>query len=436
MSAEDAAEPIEQLLGRAAPLGLFATDAQWTIVGCNSAAAELTGHPRDELVGRSFATLLTVAGRVMHQSNYAPRLLAHGQVGEVAVDLVGADATVVPVLLGSRLVEDALATAVTSVTPVLERRDYERDLLAARRMAEVSQRQTQLLHDIARSLVAANDLREIEQLLVRHLAATGHLATGFWIADGVRAGFRDLDGRPMPTTPPHATTRLALDGPGAVLGYLDVTAGAADVPLVSPPDEPDEVVLDALVAAIEQAVARTVLLDKLRRQASTDPLTGLDNRRSFDRTLARALAERDRSGRTLSLFYLDLDGFKAVNDELGHAAGDRLLRSVADDLRGAFRRDDVLARLGGDEFAVVVRDLQTLEEVRTVAAKVVQALRGEIGGLTVSASVGAVHVAADTPAPDADLLLHAADVAMYEAKNTMWRPYIVHELPRTSAVAV
>ncbi|MFI5893663.1 diguanylate cyclase domain-containing protein [Actinoplanes sp. NPDC051513] len=160
---------------------------------------------------------------------------------------------------------------------------------------------------------------------------------------------------------------------------------------------------------------------ELRRQAETDGLTGLANRTRFHEELGVALGEP-----AVSVLLVDLDGFKAVNDTLGHAAGDELLISVAERMRGALRAGDVAARLGGDEFAVLLRDCAGPESEET-ARRILDALAMpvEISGTTVcaNASIGA---ASAEPGEGAGALVRRADVAMYAAKSAgkgTWKRY-------------
>jgi diguanylate cyclase (GGDEF)-like protein len=163
-------------------------------------------------------------------------------------------------------------------------------------------------------------------------------------------------------------------------------------------------------------------LAELSYQAHTDGLTGLANRTHFYEQLETAL------GRSagVSVLLVDLDGFKAVNDRLGHAAGDTLLISVADKMRAALRSGDVAARLGGDEFAVLLRDC-TGPEAEETARRILEALAEpvEIDGAAVraNASIGA---AAAEPGEGAGALVRRADVAMYAAKSAgkgTWKRY-------------
>ncbi|HEY8356513.1 MAG TPA: diguanylate cyclase [Ramlibacter sp.] len=156
----------------------------------------------------------------------------------------------------------------------------------------------------------------------------------------------------------------------------------------------------------------------LEALALTDPLTGLPNRRLLADRLSTAIihARRDQSG--MALLYLDLDGFKEINNTLGHAAGDALLRSVAARLGAAVREEDTVARLGGDEFVIVLR-LSGADHAAQVAVKVINAvsqpyvIEGQAVGITVSAGIGLYPV----HGKDADTLMKSADGALYEAKR-------------------
>jgi diguanylate cyclase (GGDEF)-like protein len=168
------------------------------------------------------------------------------------------------------------------------------------------------------------------------------------------------------------------------------------------------------------ALTNVRLLDHTRHQATHDALTGLANRVLFHELLDAALAAGERAGTRTAVCYLDLDGFKRVNDTLGHAAGDELLVEVAERLRTSVRASDRLARLAGDEFAVLLRDVGSAEAAGGVAAKIVAAIAApfEVHGarFDISVSVGVAIAPEDGRTPDE--LLRAADAAMYEAKAT------------------
>lgn len=151
--------------------------------------------------------------------------------------------------------------------------------------------------------------------------------------------------------------------------------------------------------------------------ARHDALTGLPNRMMFREHLEHALP-RVKRGDTLALLLLDLDGFKVVNDTLGHPAGDELLRQVATVLRATARDTDLVARLGGDEFAIIQVGTKDASELMVLAERLVTALREPFaiqGRLAeIGASIGIVPATTETIS--ADELLRSADVALYRAK--------------------
>ena len=169
-----------------------------------------------------------------------------------------------------------------------------------------------------------------------------------------------------------------------------------------------------VVAGLTRALRRA--LDHERELARVDSLTGALNARSFSELAEREVARSLRTGAALTVAYLDLDGFKGVNDTFGHAAGDDVLKEVAGALRAGLRPTDVVGRLGGDEFAALLPDTDAAAAtnplnrmraaVRTIAEK---------ADYAISVSVGAATFI--RPPQDVNALLRAADELMYEAKN-------------------
>lgn len=150
-----------------------------------------------------------------------------------------------------------------------------------------------------------------------------------------------------------------------------------------------------------------------------DPLTGLANRRLLFDRLSIALTRADRSGHVVAVFYIDLDGFKRINDTYGHDRGDDALLQVASRLRAHVRDSDTLARLGGDEFVLVADDLAEPDDAAGIAVRIGDSLRPPlwfdgIGHVVVSASVG---MAVAPRGGDATEVLARADAAMYAAKQ-------------------
>jgi len=167
----------------------------------------------------------------------------------------------------------------------------------------------------------------------------------------------------------------------------------------------------------ELAVARARVSD-LEARADVDPLLDILNRRGFERELRRALAHIKRYGTGAALMFVDLDGFKGVNDRYGHGAGDALLKAVARELVGHVRASDVVGRLGGDEFGVLIwhageeQALAKTRELEALIARVV-IIHGK-ARIEAAASVGMALLVADTTAED---MIGAADQAMYARKQ-------------------
>lgn len=191
----------------------------------------------------------------------------------------------------------------------------------------------------------------------------------------------------------------------------------------------------ALAAAIENSQTwaraqheRLLAQHRLERLSLYDELTGLPNRHLFSDRLAQALADSARSGRALAVLVMDLNGFKQINDSLGHAVGDRVLSEIGQRLAYTARQTDSFARFGGDEFAGLLCGINTVEGAVVVAEKILATLREPLlidgQALRVGASIGiALHAGRGA---DAQQLLQRADHAMYDAKRGA-RNYAVHD---------
>lgn len=175
----------------------------------------------------------------------------------------------------------------------------------------------------------------------------------------------------------------------------------------------------------------------LESLALYDPLTGLANRRLLSDRLSVALVHARRSVSAVAVVYLDLDGFKQINDTLGHGVGDTLLKLVAARLVATVREEDTVARLGGDEFMIGVWHVNDTEHAATVASKVIEAvsqpysIEGHTVRITISAGVGIYPDHGE----DADTLMKSADLALYEAKRTGKNVYRISERIDSSTVA-
>ena len=169
-------------------------------------------------------------------------------------------------------------------------------------------------------------------------------------------------------------------------------------------------IIVSLVAYVRRA------RDRERAMARTDSLTGVANGRAFQERASLALAQMHRSGRPLTLAYVDLDRFKEVNDSYGHSAGDEVLVAVAGAMGSRLRQTDLVARLGGDEFALLLPDTDR-DEAAHVLTDVTAAVRLAVGGRwNVGQTIGAVTFA--EPPASVDAMVRLADDLMFQGKRT------------------
>lgn len=223
----------------------------------------------------------------------------------------------------------------------------------------------------------------------------------------LRAGYWDTDAAEHPV---DTVTRGSAEG-GRVAATLRGPSGAASISVDSHIGE----ILDHLVASLDRLERTT----RLQQEVETDPLTGLGNRRRLDRAMAVLLSRAERYGERVALLLIDLDGFKEVNDTLGHDVGDRVLKACAQALRESLRRYDEVVRLGGDELVVLAPTEDVFSAIRLgehVRRAIARATAEELPpDIRVTASIG-VAVFPDS-AEEGEALLRAADEALYRAKG-------------------
>ncbi|MTV54144.1 EAL domain-containing protein [Massilia buxea] len=222
----------------------------------------------------------------------------------------------------------------------------------------------------------------------------------------------------IPLAPAMALLERAMAG-GSAQGEIELDDGQGEGPA-------RQVQVNAVRAGEVLAITvRDVTMEKahliqLERKNFEDVLTALPNRAWVARHLPQAVARAIDDGTLVALLFVDLDGFKSVNDTFGHAAGDELLQVVAKRLKVAVRPGDHVARIGGDEFIVILEHLRDSAEAAHVAGRIVQAFHAGIsigaGTATIGTSIGISICPGD--AHDGDALLRHADIAMYEVKTS------------------
>ena len=295
--------------------------------------------------------------------------------------------------------------------------------------------------DLARSLSSATSRREAVELIEAAIPiTTGCDDVAVWLLDHetrVLARGEQVIGR----STIHAATLhelTVLDGDDAsllhnpssdvaVAAVVPLTAGDQLIGVLSAAwrdgtTKPGPTVLGRLQGMADQgALALQVvgLLERIHHQALHDELTGLPNRTLLKDRAEQAILSARRDDSHIGLLFVDLDRFKVINDTLGHATGDAVLRIVADRLRSSVRGSDTVARVGGDEFVVLLPTIHDEDDAVNVAERIRKGLRAPvlIGGRVVDVSCTVGVTVGDTSAGGWDDLLRAADTAMYEGKQ-------------------
>jgi diguanylate cyclase (GGDEF)-like protein len=180
---------------------------------------------------------------------------------------------------------------------------------------------------------------------------------------------------------------------------------------------------------VRDASERKAIESDLRHRALHDTLTGLPNRTLLEDRLRGAIGRSGRDGRTVTVFFIDLDGFKAVNDSLGHAAGDEVLTGVGGRLAAVASAQDTVARFGGDEFVVVLEHDRPPEWIKDFADRLRAVFNEPIQAgrhlMPITASFGVASACGGNPSPES--LLRDADAAMYKAKQTGGDNYAIFD---------
>jgi PAS domain S-box/diguanylate cyclase (GGDEF) domain len=417
-----------------APFGYFTTRLDDRITRVNRRFLEWTGYDEADVVGRRFIDLLDAGTQLFYETRQVPVLHLEGETREIVLGLRRKDGAVMPILLNSvlvlgadgkpRLVRSAIFDATT-------RSQYERDLVTERRAAETAAARVQVLQNASQRFAESATQAEVADALNTIVgdALVASVSCVATVSDAgdleVIAGVNPLEGlydRADPRPGPDALRQ------GAPLvfssvdeleqrGYPTIAAamrtaqleGLASFPLLrdhapfgvvaaffARPRELEPAAIELVEAIARQAaqtLARIRLQEELAHLALHDQLTGLANRALLREHIESALAVSARTTRPIAMMFLDLDGFKPINDRLGHTTGDDVLREVASRLRGVVRDSDVIGRFGGDEFIVLCPDTGD-EDAVAIAERLREAVQEPMSwlpaGFAVSASVGVV----------------------------------------------
>ena len=444
-----------------APCGYLETTPDGTITRVNRTFERWTGHHREALLGSPFVDLLTSPGQLFYETRYAMVLSLAGEVREVSLAVRCADERELPILVNAAMVTDAdgrpraVRTAVFDAT---ERQDYERQLLLARRDAEASEARVRVLQDASSAFGLAATAQELAAALLesagsalRASSAAVLLTDGYGPLELVEGD--DITMALLPEglvalaeqaiTSGEIITLSSLAQAAAIMPGLDDAlhrhrlAAVSIIPLRTDEraagvvislfgrdrsfDAESREIQAALARQAGQVLRRVRLQEELAHRALHDQLTGLANRKLLEEGLEAAIAAATRNRRPLSVVFVDLDGFKAINDSLGHRVGDDVLVEVAARLRSVARAGDSVARYGGDEFVIVCEDA-AVDASATIAERFREAVGRPLDSVPprydIAASIGvAVWEPGDRAEPTADVLLRAADEAMYASKD-------------------
>ncbi|WP_242489974.1 diguanylate cyclase domain-containing protein [Noviherbaspirillum cavernae] len=396
-----------------APDAFIGIDAHGIITAWNRQAEETFGWDRDEVIGKNLANLLIPeAMRERHNAgmagfvgtgqgpvvnNRVEVMALHRNGMEIPVEL-----SVVAVRNGDKYVANAFLRNIS------ERKSAEQKLAASeKRLRAITDNLPVLISYLDRE----QRYRFINATYESWLNIDASRIIGRRIGEIVSENWYEQ-------LRPHM--EQALDGNAARFEIETETGGIMRhlQTIYIPHHEEDGSVAGVYTLTTDVSALKAVE-KQLTLLARFDSLTGLPNRRHFDEKLNEAIARSDRTGNPMALMYLDIDHFKEINDTLGHAAGDDILKQFGGRLKDSVRVTDTVARLAGDEFVIILEVLRTVEEAELVARKIVLAMcknfEMENASLQVTTSIGvAFRERKDLPAAE---LLALADRALYQAKD-------------------
>ena len=417
------------------------------LIDVNETACRYLGYGREELLALELAEIAPGLAREKLKRIYEALFAGPDVVQRDEIAHRRKDGTLIPIEITRRgVLIEGRRLAVNVVRDITERKRAEERQAAHLRYQEriarfgqsalvkrepgelVAQAVQAVLEALAADAVAFLDVEAGKELVLRALvgvAAPGAQSGGIVCAPGsplyeaMQSGTRVLaEGASLPFSWSRELGSVALvpvRGGDRVRGVLCVCYRQ---PAAFAAEELNFV--DAAASVLSTALQRIDSEGRLAYLAQFDPLTGLPNRALLADRFSQMIVQAKRRSSPLAVLFIDLDEFKMVNDTLGHAGGDALLKEAAVRLQSSVRSGDTVARISGDEFAVVLADLARAEDAALVAQKILERLAAAfevLGNETfVTASIGIAGFPGD--GADAETLIGAADAAMYRAKQS------------------
>jgi diguanylate cyclase (GGDEF)-like protein/PAS domain S-box-containing protein len=393
-----------------APCAYYSLSPDGLFVQINEIGLTWLGLAREEVVDRlGLLDFLTAEGKALFRQTF-PTLKAEGTVRDLAFDLISHDGEVRHVSVSATAVKDDDGRFLMSRSVMYD----VTELTMARNALQKLMREQDVMLD--------NDLVGIVKVRNRCIIWANKAACRIF---GYRGA--ELIGQPTRLLYPSDAVYESIgdqvyrdtEGRGVFRGQQELVARDGRTVWVDAGGTCISAENDEWMWALADITALREHQDTVEHMAVHDPLTGLPNRRLLTDRLTQAVALAQRTQRPLVICYLDLDGFKPVNDRWGHAAGDALLKEVAIRLQACVRTNDTVCRLGGDEFVLMLTNLERVEEHEAVLARVGTELArpfalGAGHWASISASIGVTLFPED--GGDPDTLLSHADEAMYRAK--------------------
>jgi diguanylate cyclase (GGDEF)-like protein/PAS domain S-box-containing protein len=442
-----------------APFGYLVTGPDDEILMVNRTLAELVGRDGERLLGRRFRSLLTPGSQVLYETKHLPVVRLSGVAHETLLQLVTGSGSTLDILVNSvrtaGTTGDAQEVRIAVVGASL-RVSYEHDLLSAQRFAEDLATRVAVLQNASAALADTESEAQIAETLCS-LVETSLVATAVCVAVPVSSGdlqvvagtsplagptFSDLQelGEAVLTSEAPIVVSTDEDDPGQFpqlatalqrsrlrtvamfpimsdAGPLGVAAAFFGRDRTFSESEMDVVL--SITRQVSQVLTRVRAQSELTHAAQHDHLTGLANRALVRATVTSRAVEAHADSRPFTLMFIDLDGFKLINDQLGHHVGDAILREVAVRLRLSVRASDLVGRYGGDEFVIVCAGANA-QEALAMAQRIHQQIQlpfADAEGYDMSASIGVATSLPGAAQASPDVLISGADSAMYESKR-------------------